>query len=129
MIMEEASRQLSRRDLSEKEMREKLRPYGEETDEAIEKLKKAGYLNDEKLCEEEFIRQYGKKPLGVIIEKLKRRGISEELIEAQIPDDWQEREKRLAREVIRAKKKNGAAAWRYLMMRGFDAETIESLAE
>ena len=75
---------LSRRDHSENELMRKLREkgYGEGAQEAVEKLKSSGYVDDERFCRvyaSELIRLkgYGKRRVE---QELYRKGVSRETI-------------------------------------------------
>ena len=107
-----------------------------EVDEALAKLQKYNYLNDEETCRRQFENLYSEGKLSVrqILVKLIQRGFDKNFIEQLIPDDSDEHE-RLAAEKLLAKKfsrdKNfdKAKAWQFLSARGFDGEIISSAVE
>ncbi|MBE8949506.1 MAG: regulatory protein RecX [Quinella sp. 3Q1] len=104
-----------------------------EVDEAIAKLKKYNYLNDEEACRRQFENFYSEGKLSVrqIIVKLIQRGFDKNFIEQLIPDDSDEHE-RLAAENLVTKKFHGktfdrAKAWQFLAARGFSGEIISAV--
>ena len=106
-----------------------------EVDEAIEKLKKYNYLDDEETCRRQFEIFYseGKLSIRQIIAKLIQRGFDKNFIEQFIPNNSDEHE-RLAAEKLLAKKFtqenfDRAKAWQFLSSRGFDGEIISSVIE
>lgn len=75
---------LSRRDHSEKELLRKLREkgYAEGAEEAVEKLKSSGYVDDERFCriyagELMRLKNYGRRRIE---QELSRKGVSREII-------------------------------------------------
>lgn len=102
----------------------------QEVDEAIDKLKKYNYLDDEEICRRQFENFYadGKLSLRQILIKLIQRGFDKNFIEQLIPEDFEEHE-RLTAEKLLAKKFAGEKfdrikAWQFLTARGFDREII-----
>ena len=136
--LQKATDLLAAQDQSSATLRRKLlaRKYdAAEVDEAIAKLQKYNYLNDEELCRHQFENFYaeGKLSLRQILVKLIQRGFDKNFIEQLIPDDFEEHE-RLAAENLLAKKfpdKNfdKAKAWQFLSARGFDGEIISAVIE
>lgn len=133
-----ATELLANQEQSSEVLRKKLlaRKYdAQEVNEAIDKLKKYNYLDDEEICRRQFENFYseGKLSLRQILVKLIQRGFDKNFIEQLIPDDFEEHE-RLVAEKLLAKKFTGkkfdkAKAWQFLAARGFDGEIISSAAE
>ena len=133
-----ATELLANQDQSSGVLRRKLlaRKYdAAEVDAAIEKLKKYNYLDDEEICRRQFEIFYSEEKLSLrqIVAKLIQRGFDKNFIETLIPDDFDERE-RLAAENLLAKKFGGKnfdriKAWKFLSARGFDSEIISSTVE
>ena len=130
---------LAHQEQSSKILRQKLltRKYAAaEIDEALAKLKKYNYLDDEEICRRQFENLYAEGKLSVrqIVVKLIQRGFDKNFIEQLIPDDSDEHE-RLAAEKLLTKKFIGgknfdkAKAWQFLTARGFDGEIISSVIE
>lgn len=128
-----ATELLANQEQSSKVLRKKLlaRNYdAQEVDEAIDKLKKYNYLDDEEICRRQFENFYadGKLSLRQILIKLIQRGFDKNFIEQLIPEDFEEHE-RLTAEKLLAKKFAGEKfdrikAWQFLTARGFDREII-----
>lgn len=128
-----ATELLANQEQSSAVLRQKLlaRKYdAQEVDEAIGKLKKYNYLDDEEFCRRQFENFYaeGKLSLRQILVKLIQRGFDKDFIEQLIPDDFEEHE-RLVAEKLLAKKFSGGSfdknkAWQFLAARGFDGEII-----
>ncbi|MBQ4405098.1 MAG: regulatory protein RecX [Selenomonadaceae bacterium] len=103
-----------------------------QVDEAIAKLKKYNYLNDEEACRRQFENLYSEGKLSVrqIVVKLIQRGFDKDFIEQLIPDDSDEHE-RLTAENLLTKKFHGKTfdkvkAWQFLAARGFSGEIISA---
>ena len=103
-----------------------------QVEEALAKLKKYNYLNDEEACRRQFENLYSEGKLSVrqIVVKLIQRGFDKDSIEQLIPDDSDEHE-RLTAENLLAKKFRGksfdrAKAWQFLAARGFSGEIISA---
>ena len=103
-----------------------------QVEEALAKLKKYNYLNDEEACRRQFENLYSEGKLSVrqIVVKLIQRGFDKDSIEQLIPDDSDEHE-RLTAENLLAKKFHGksfdrAKAWQFLAARGFSGEIISA---
>lgn len=133
---------LSRRDQSEKILRQKLlaRQYEEdEVDTAIDKLKKFNYLNDEETCARLFKFLYNEERLSVkqIQMKLIQRGYDSDFIKSLIPDDIYEHEYNTALKI--GKKKFGGKIsadikfkqkiWQHLATKGFSSEIVGTVIE
>ncbi|MBR0261054.1 MAG: regulatory protein RecX [Selenomonadaceae bacterium] len=105
-----------------------------EVDEALAKLKKHNYLDDEETCRRQFENFYAEGKLSVrqIVVKLMQRGFDKDFIEQLIPDDFEEHE-RFTAEKLLAKKFpadfDKVKAWQFLATRGFDGEIISSAIE
>ena len=92
--LQEAVRLLSRRALSEKELRIKLSQKGynsSEIDAATDRLISRGYLDDEFLCKRlfDYYANLGGHGLRYILGKIKMRGLRTDCLERQIAD-WRE---------------------------------------
>jgi len=135
--LQKATDLLARQDQSSAVLRRKLlaRKYdAQEVDEAIDKLQKYNYLNDEELCRHQFENFYaeGKLSLRQILIKLIQRGFDKNFIEQLIPDDFEEHERlvaanMLAKKFPRDENFNPSKAWQFLSSRGFDGEIISSV--
>ena len=135
--LEKATDLLANREQSSKILRRKLlaRNYdAAQVDEALAKLKKYNYLDDEETCRRQFENFYaeGKLSIRQIVVKLMQRGFDRNFIEQLIPDDSDARE-RLAAEKLLAKKFpadfDKVKAWQFLSTRGFEGEIISSAIE
>ena len=135
--LQKAAELLANREQSSTILRQKLlaRKYdAAEVDEALDKLKKYNYLDDEEACRRQFENFYseGKLSIRQIFVKLIRRGFDKDFIKQLIPDDFEEHE-RLAAEKLLAKKFpadfDRAKAWQFLATRGFDGEIISAAIE
>ena len=105
-----------------------------EVDEALAKLKKHNYLDDEEACQRQFENLYSEGKLSVrqIIVKLMQRGFDKDFIEQLIPDDSEEHERLVAEKLLTKKFPadfDKAKAWQFLVGRGFDGEIISSVIE
>ena len=131
---------------SSKNLRKKLlaKKFDEnEVDEAIEKLKKYNYLNDEEFCRRKFEILYSEGKLSVrqICVKLIQRGFDSELVEKLIPADTYEHELNAATNALEKKftkqtfddtkdaYKFKNKLWQHLASKGFDSEIISSAIE
>lgn len=131
---------LARRDYSSALLRKKLltaRYDDAEVDDAIAKLQRYGYLDDEANCRQQFDELWVQQKLSLrrIICKLIQRGFDRNYIDSLIPDDVAAREVSVASQLL-AKRFGGidwadreicAKAWRFLMARGFDYGTIAAV--
>ena len=139
---------LAYQDQSSKNLKRKLiaRKYEEpEVDDAIEKLKKYNYLDDEAACTRQFEVLYNEGKLNIrqIFVKLIRRGFDENFIRKLIPEDADEHDKKIAEislakkfksvnfEELDAKEKSKfkSKLWQHLATRGFETETIQFAIE
>ena len=138
--LQKATDLLARQDQSSTVLRRKLliRKYdASEVNEAIDKLKKANYLDDEEACRRQFENLYeeGKLSLRQIVYKLMQRGFDKNFIEQLIPDDADEHERLTAARLLEKKfkcvdkKTFKAKAWQFLAARGFVGEVISSAIE
>ena len=131
---------------SSKNLRKKLlaRKYEEkEVDEAIEKLKKYKYLNDEEFCKRQFEILYSEEKLSVkqICVKLIQKGFELEFVKKIIPEDTYEHEIKAAEKILQKKfrpqkiedekefYKIKTKIWKYLATKGFEPEIITVVAE
>lgn len=107
-----------------------------EVDEALAKLKQYNYLNDEDACRRQFENFYSEERLSLrqIFVKLIQRGFDKNFIEQLVPEDSDERERRVAEKLLakkfsRRKNFDRAKAWQFLNTRGFDGEIISAVVE
>lgn len=138
--LQKATDLLARQDQSSAILRRKLliRKYdAAEVDEALAKLKKYNYLDDEETCRRQFENLYAEGKLSVrqIVAKLIQRGFDKDFIEQLIPDDSDEHERLVAARLLEKKFTHTddntfkAKAWQFLSARGFDGEIISSTVE
>lgn len=137
--LQKAADLLANQEQSSTILRQKLllRKYdAAEVDEALEKLKKHNYLDDDEACRHQFENLYAEGKLSVrqIVVKLIRRGFDKNFIEELIPNDCDEHERLAAEKLLtkkfsRAEKFDRAKAWQFLAARGFDNEIISSTIE
>lgn len=138
--LQKATDLLARQDQSSTVLRRKLliRNYDTaEVDEAIDKLKKYNYLDDEETCRHQFENFYAEGRLSIrqIVAKLIQRGFDKTFIEQLIPADSEEHERLAAERLLEKKFKQiddktfKAKAWQFLSTRGFDGEIISSAVE
>ena len=123
---------LARQDHSETNLRRKLvnKEYPEdEINEAIEKLKKYKYLNDQRSCENQFDLLYRSNRYSIrqICFKLTKFGFDNELIENFKPEDCDEHDKFVAERLLKSKFKSipeDKKMWNFLSAKGFEYSTI-----
>ena len=137
--LQKAADLLANQEQSSTILRQKLllRKYdAAEVDEALEKLKKHNYLDDDEACRHQFENLYaeGKLSIRQIAVKLIQRGFDKNFIEELIPDDCDEHErlaaeKMLTKKFSREEKFDRGKAWQFLAARGFDNEIISSTLE
>ncbi len=128
---------LARQDYSETRLRQKLalRKYSEsEIDEAVEKLKKYNYLNDETACAYQFELMYQSNKYSVqqICAKLFKFGFETQLIEKCKPKDYEEHDERVAILMLCSKFKTlpeNKKLWQFLSTKGFDYSTISAAVD
>ena len=131
---------LARQDQSEKILRQKLaRKYdGAEVDDAINKLKKYNYLNDEETCAKLFESLYNEEKLSVkqICVKLIQRGYDSNFVKNLIPAETYEHEYNAALKIATKKfaGKNPAddlkfkqKIWQHLAAKGFESEIVSAV--
>ena len=137
--LQKATDLLAGQEQSSSVLRQKLlaRKYNAtEVDDALAKLKRYKYIDDEEACRRQFENFYAEGKLSVrqIVVKLIQRGFDQNFIERLIPDDVDEHE-RTAAEKLLAKKFLGTAkfdrikAWQFLASRGFDSDIIAAAVE
>lgn len=136
--METGLRLLAARDHSRMELRRKLCARGsdpESIEQVLDDLESRGYLNDSRFTEQ-YVSERKRKGYGPvrILQELKAKGISEDLIAQQMnptDPDWRELLKQVAQRKfgseLPADRKTQAKWARYLEYRGFAAEQIRDL--
>ena len=135
-----ATELLARQEQSSATLRRKLllRKYdAAQVDEAIDKLKRYNYLDDEETCRRQFeiLWSDGKLSVRQIVAKLIQRGFKQNFVEQLIPADADEHELQAAETLLakkfasRNEKNFRAKAWQFLSSRGFDGEIISSAVE
>lgn len=139
---------LAYQEQSEKILKRKLtaRKYSEtEIDDAIDKLKKYNYLNDEETCKRQFENFYSAEKLSVrqICAKLIQRGFDSDFVQKLIPEDTDEHEKIVASNALTKKFRNTdfnsldtqekfklkTKMFQHLATKGFNSEIIRSAVE
>lgn len=128
---------LARQDHSEARLRQKLatRKYSQEDiDEAIAKLKKYNYLNDERACSNQFDLMYQSERYSVrqICAKLFNLGFEEQLINKCKPESCEEHEELTAVRLLQMKFKKPTDVKKmqqFLYTRGFDYSVITSAVD
>lgn len=133
---------LARQEQSEKILRQKLlaRQYdGAEIDDAINKLKKYNYLNDEETCTRLFKILYSEEKFSVkqICLKLQQRGYDSTSIQSLIPAETYEHEFNAALKIAQKKFGDKISAdikfkkkiWQHLAAKGFESEIISAVIE
>lgn len=129
---------LARQEQSSTVLRQKLlaRHYSDsEIDDALAKLKKHRYLDDEETCKQQFENLYSENKLSLrqIVVRLIQHGFDRNFIEQLIPEDATERESavaiRLLQKKFTPKSFDKAKACRFLSSRGFDADIIANLVD
>lgn len=134
--LQKATDLLARQEQSTKTLRLKLlaRGYdGAETDDAIAKLVRYGYIDDAETCRRQFENFYADATLSVrqIVVKLMQRGFEKNFIDGLIPNDADEHDKLVAEKLLAKKfpadKFDRAKAWQFLSTRGFDGEIISAV--
>lgn len=131
---------LARQDQSEKILRQKLaRKYeGAEVDDAINKLKKYNYLNDEETCAKLFENLYNEEKLSVkqICVKLIQRGYDSDFVKNLIPAETYEHEYNAALKIATKKfagknptddLKFKQKIWQHLAAKGFESEIVSAV--
>jgi regulatory protein len=126
---------LSRKMLTEKQLRDKLQKENldwQKVEEAIEKLKVWGYLDDRKYLEEYLRSKRSATSWGYwkIREKLKEKGLPEELIELlrelyPLEDEIQDAKRLLENWVTTPRGADQARLLRKLAAKGFSHEAIQ----
>ena len=136
-----AMRYLARREYSRRELREKLRPYlqesqsEEELDTLLDELERKGYLSDERFARSRVrlrAARYGNARLAY---ELRSSGVSNELID-QALDDLGQSEGQRARALwskrfgqVAQDYKERAKQMRYLLARGFSMEIARKVVQ
>ncbi len=144
--LQKATDILAMSEQSSKNLRKKLlaKKFDEnEVDDAIEKLKKYNYLNDEEFCTRQFENLYSEGKLSVrqICVKLIQRGFDKNFVEKLIPEDIYEHEINLAKNLLEKKftpqtfddakelYKFKTKLWQHLASKGFSSEIISEVVE
>lgn len=127
--VEQALRALRSRDRSAAELDARLAERGvslEDRGEALERLERAGYVDDRRVAEARAAALAGRGSGDALIrDDLGRRGIGDDLAEAAIAA----LEPELVRaERVLARRGGGPKTVRYLASRGFGEETLEVIA-
>lgn len=132
-VLDLAMRLLGRRDLSEYELRQKLRlkALPSQVDQAVSYLLERHYLSDELLCRrliEKHCSQGDLGPLG-IRSKLRKRGISDLVIREQMSQTDFSEEAVWAKELLRKRRllDGPPKAARFLYSRGFSPSVINKI--
>ena len=128
---------LARQDHSESRLRQKLkmRDYSpEDIEDAISKLKKYNYLNDQKACSAQFDLLYSSNKFSMrqIYVKLIKLGFDSQLIESLIPSDNDEHEKLTAVNLLHSKFKTAVEdkkMWQFLATKGFESSVVYSAVD
>lgn len=128
---------LARQDQSENRLRQKLidRKYSEdEINDAIEKLKKYNYLNDERACSNQFEIMYQSNRYSVrqISNKLFQMGFSKELIASFTPENYDEHDELTAIRFLKSKFKTlpeNKKMWQFLSTKGFAYSVVSNAIE
>jgi regulatory protein len=138
--LEAAVRLLEVRDRSSAEITQRLQSQGysqEAVEEAVTKLKNAGYLDDRRFAQA-FLMRIGRKYGAIRIrQELRRKGIAQEYIDEllleQDRDETLETAVKLARHALHGKAKNPQARYRRayaaLARRGFPPDTVRKALE
>ncbi len=141
-----ATELLARSEQSSNLLRQKLlaRKFDEdEVDAAIAKLQQHKYLDDDELCTRQFESWYSAEKLSVrqICIKLVQKGFDSAFVKNLIPDDVDERELRVAINLLEKKyrrqnfddeKENykfKTKLWNYLATKGFESRIISNAIE
>jgi regulatory protein len=125
-----ATRALTRRDFSERGLRERLSRAGvdqAELEEALAALRRGGALDDERFAQRraEALAERGKGDAAIRFD-LEQQGVGPELVEDALAALEPERERA---ERIIARLGNGPKTARLLASRGFDHEVVELTLE
>ena len=131
-----AMRYLARREHSRAELHAKLLPHVQEGDDleaVLDDLARRNWLSDERAAEQMVNQRRSRFGAQRIAHELRRRGISDDLIDAAMPQ-LRESERDAAREVWQKKfgtlpqdTKEKARQVRFLQSRGFSMESIFGL--
>ena len=143
-----AAELLAGREQSSERLRQKLfaKKYSaEEIENAISTLQERNYLNDEETCKKQFENLYAEEKLSVnqICLKLFQRGFDKNFVKNLIPDDFEERELKVAGKIFekkfakinlseldgKEKFKLKNKIYSYLAGKGFSSEIISVVME
>ena len=128
---------LARQDQSENRLRQKLtlRKYPEdEINNAIEKLKKYNYLNDQRACSNQFELMYQSNRYSVkqICYKLYQLGFDQQLIDSCKPEDYEEHDEAAALHLLKSKFKSipeDKKILQFLSTKGFSYSVVSAAAD
>lgn len=131
-----AMRYLARREHSRAELRAKLLPHAgenEDVERLLDDFTSRGWLSDQRAAEQLLIQRRNRFGAQRIAHELRQKGISENLIDAAMPE-LKATELETAREVWRRKfgeqprdQKEKARQVRFLQSRGFSSEVVFKL--
>lgn len=143
-----AANLLLRQEQSSKNLRRKLsaKKFSEsEIDSAIETLQERNYLNDAETCRQQFENLYSAEKLSAkqICMKLIQRGFDSEFVKNLVPENYEEREKKIATRLLeksfrttnfenldaKEKYKLKNKMYQKLYMKGFESEVIAQAIE
>lgn len=129
-----AMEMMSRREMSQAELRAKLLPHANDSDEldaVLAEFAKNNWQSDERFAEAFVRSKSSKHGVGRLRQELRQRGVSAELIQQYLPD--RETELDNAIEVARKKFKQPAQnrqEWdkqmRFMLYRGFAMATVQA---
>ena len=126
---------LALQDYSETRLRQKLidREYPEdEINDAIDKLKKYKFVDDERTCSSRFEMMYNSNRYSTrnICFKLSQLGFDEQLIRSCKPEDYSTHDEIVAEKLLRSKFKtmpdDNKKLWTFLSAKGFDYSIVSS---
>ena len=127
---------LALQDYSESRLRQKLvdREYSEdEINDAIEKLKKYKFIDDERACSSRFEMMYNSNRYSTrnICFKLLQLGFDEQLIKSCKPEDYSTHDEIVAEKLLKSKFKtmpdDNKKLWTFLSTKGFDYSIVSSV--
>ena len=139
---------LARQEQSSQKLKQKLltKKYSAaEVDDAIKTLTERNYLNDEETCRRQFENLYAEEKLSVrqICAKLFQRGFDKDFVKNLIPDNFEQREIKIADKIFekkfaeinfdnldaKEKFKLKNKIYQHLSGKGFSSEIISELFE
>jgi regulatory protein len=133
--LETAYQALSRKDLSEREVRDRLEASGfsgEEIEQAIDRLERQGVLNDLRLARSLIGAASGRATVGAarLRARLESRGLAPEIVDAALEQSGGD-EVSLLDELLNGRYANRdiakkAQAGRFLLSRGFEEDAVRT---